>query len=571
VSATALPTNALDFMDWPWSMIEPYYRRLATRSLGLANLYSWLSDWSHLRKLVDESYARLQLENARNTADEAAEKRYHAFLENVYPSIQAADQVLKEKLLASGLQPDGFEVPLRNLRAEADLFREANLPLMTEEQKLGSEYNKVVGAQTVAWEGEEVTLQQLRVKAQTEDRGMRERLWRLASERQLADRQAINSLWMRFMGVRRQLAANAGLPDYRAYRWQQQLRFDYTPQDCRVFHRAIEQAVVPVAARIYAKHCRRLGIKGLRPWDLEADVFTLQLPALHAYDTAVDLGGKTATVFRRVDPRLGNYFDTMSREGLLDLDNRKGKAPGAFCTSFAMLKRPFVFMNGVGMATDVRTVLHECGHAFHVFERSNLPYHHQWRSGMEFNEVASMAMELLAAPYLEASEGGFFSKTDAARDRIQHLERILLFWPYMAVVDAFQHWVYENHAAATDPVECDAQWAEQWRRFIPSVDWSGLDDALVTGWHRKLHIHRYPFYYVEYGLAQLGAVQVWRNALQDQAEAVRRYLEALALGGTVPLPELYQAAGATLAFDAATLREAVDLVESTIEALEASI
>jgi oligoendopeptidase F len=225
-------------------------------------------------------------------------------------------------------------------------------------------------------------------------------------------------------------------------------------------------------------------------------------------------------------------------------------------------------MNAVGLHADVQTLLHEGGHAFHVFEFADLPYYQQMQVGMEFAEVASMAMELLAAPYLTASEGGFYSEEDAARARVEHLESIILFWPYMAVVDAFQHWVYEHHAEASNPRACDATWAELWERFMPGVDWTGLEEELVTGWHRKRHIPRAPFYYVEYGLAQLGAVQVWRNALSDQAGAVGRYRQALALGGTIPLPELYATAGAALAFDAEPLRAAVALLEQTIETLE---
>ncbi len=566
-----LPT-ALEFMNWPWSEIEPLYRRLIDFPLSGATAAEWLGGWSDLRKLVDEAYARLQLSVNRDTADAETERRYHAFLDEVYPSIQAADQKLKEKLLASGLKPAGMELPLRNMQAEADLFREANLPLLAAEHKLGSAYNKIIGAQTVPWEGSELTLQQLRARTQTPDRELRERAWRLAAQRQLADREAINALWVRFMDVRRQLAVNAGRvtgagqPDYRAFRWQQQLRFDYTPADCQTFHQAIEAVAVPAATRIYEKYRQAMGVDRLRPWDLDLDLYPLHLPARQAYRTLAELERGAAMIFRRVDPQLGEYFEIMRREELLDLENRKGKAPGAFCTSFATQQRPFVFMNAVGLPADVRTLLHECGHAFHVFERSRLPYHHQWRSGMEFNEVASMAMELLAIPYLAKQEGGFYPPEQAASALAEQLERIILFWPYMAVVDAFQHWVYENHAAASQPADCDAQWAELWKRFMPGVDWSGLEQEAMTGWQRKLHIHRAPFYYVEYGLAQLGSVQVWRNALQDQAGAVRRYRQALALGGTVPLPQLYATAGAKFSFGEETLREAVELVESRMSA-----
>jgi oligoendopeptidase F len=222
----------------------------------------------------------------------------------------------------------------------------------------------------------------------------------------------------------------------------------------------------------------------------------------------------------------------------------------------------------VGLHANVLTVLHESGHAFHAFEKLRLPYHQQRKVGAEFNEVASMAMELLAAPYLVADKGGFYDEQDAARARIEQLEGDLIFWPYMAVVDAFQHWVYGNPEAATDPANCDAQWAALWKRFIPAIDWSGLEDVMVTGWHRKRHIHRSPFYYVEYGMAQLCSVQIWAKALQDQAGAMNDYRRALALGGTVSLPDLYAAAGVDFAFDTDTMQRAVELMESTIDSLE---
>ncbi len=257
----------------------------------------------------------------------------------------------------------------------------------------------------------------------------------------------------------------------------------------------------------------------------------------------------------------------MRAEGLLDLDNRKGKAPGGYCTDFPVARRPFIFANSVGVHEDVQTLLHEGGHAFHVFECSHLPYQQQLVVPLEFAEVASMSMEMLAAPYLETEQGGFYSAEEAARARIEYLERSLLFWPYMAVVDAFQHWVYEKPAAASDAAQCDAQWNALWDRFIPDIDWSGLEEEKITGWHRKLHIHQSPFYYIEYGLAQLGAVQVWRNALSDQAGAVAAYRRALALGGTRPLPQLFETAGARFAFDAETLSQAVTLMERVISEL----
>lgn len=562
-----LPNSVTEIQDWSWNQLEPIVQELHARPLATETLEAWMADWSKMHDLISEWFSRLSVAITVDTTDEEADRRYNRYVDEIYPHVNEWDQKLKEKFLASGLEPAGFDVPLRNMRTEAAIFRQENLPLEGEELKLGTEFDKIIGAQTVEWEGKELTISQLRPIYLETDRGRREKAWRLGAQRQLADRQALNELFNKFLSIRRKMAENAGFADYRAYRWKQYLRFDYTPENCRQFHAAIEKVVVPAAEKIYAKRRARLGVDSLRPWDLDVDPYNR--PALRPFTKTEVLESKVGSIFHNVDEQLGEYFSTMRREKLLDLDNRKGKAPGGYCTDFAAVKRPFIFMNAVGVHDDVQTLLHEGGHSFHVFETASLPYHQQTQVPMEFAEVASMGMELLAAPYLAADQGGFYSPPDAARARIEHLEGNLLFWPYMAVVDAFQHWVYENPDAATDPANCDRIWGEQWDRFMRGVDWSGLEEEKVTGWHRKLHIFQVPFYYVEYGLAQLGAMQVWRNALQDQAKAVAHYRQALALGGTVTLPELFATAGAKFAFDAQTLGEAVDLAMKTIDELEA--
>lgn len=562
----SLPNDTSTLLKWSWQEIEPYYDDLARRTLDAGSVAQWLTDWTALDDRVSEMQSRREVLTSQNTADKQAEDDYNVFLDTIYPRVEAASQRLRERLLASGLEPEHFEVPLKKMRAEAGLFREANLPLLVEERKLSSQYDKIVGAQTVEWDGKEVTISQLRPVLLETDRTRRERAWRLGIQRQMIDRQALNELWKTFLTLRGQLAANAGKKDFREYRWQQLFRFDYTPDDCRRFHQAIETAVVPAAKRLYDKHRRQLGVKTLRPWDLEVD--PLGRPPLKPFRDAEELKPIASSLFRRVDPQLGDYFGIMVRESLLDLDNRKNKAPGAYCTGFPMSHHPFIFMNGVGLHDDLQTLLHESGHAFHFLERDGLPYSQQKQVGMEFAEVASMSMELLAAPYLARQEGGVYAEGEAARARVEHLESTILFWPYMAVVDAFQQWVYENPDQAADASKCDRQWAAQWERFMGGVDWTGLEEEMKTGWHRKLHIFEVPFYYVEYGLAQLGAMQIWRNALSDQSGAVAAYRRALSLGGTVSLPELYAAAGAQLAFDAGTLGAMVSLAERTIEELE---
>lgn len=563
---TTLPKDPQVFIYWNWAQIKPYADDLTKRPLSSATLDDWVKDWSDLNRLLSEIFARLWVATTLDTADQEAKNRFNTFLDETYTPSQAANQVLKEKLLASGLQPKGFDIPLRNMRVEAEIFREANLPLLSEEKKLVNEYDEIIGSETVEWEGQVVTPTQLQPVYQSLDRAKREKAWRLAMECKLADRLKLNELWVRMLDIRGRIAKNADFPDYRSYRWKELLRFDYTPENCTQFHQAIEQVVVPAARRIYEKRQKQLGLSALRPWDLNVD--PLGREPLNPYQTIAELEAKASAIFHRVDPELGRYFEIMRSKGLLDLDNRKGKAPGDYCNNYDMVMLPFIFENAVGLHADVATLLHEGGHAFHVFEEAHLPYYHQLPVGMEFAEVASMAMELLASPYLMASEGGFYSEKDAARASIEHLEEAVLFWPYMAVVDAFQQWAYTNQAAATNPDNCDQKWAELWQRYMVGIDWSGLDDLMVTGWQRKQHIFEVPFYYVEYGLASLGAFQVWRNALKDQKAAVAAYKRALALGGTVPLPKLYETAGARFAFDAQTVRDTISLVEEMIEKLE---
>lgn len=562
-----LPATLDTLLGWTWDDAAPFYAALAERPLDDTNVVEWLNDWAALGARIGEIYSRLYVGLTVNTADVDIKTKFERYIETVLPPARVADQQLKEKLIASGLKPERYDIALRNMVAQAELFREANVPLFTDEDKLRTEYDDVAGAQTVQWNGAERTVAQMKPVQFEANRATRERAWRLVAERQLADRDAFNALWQRFLPLRRQIAANTGLADYREFQWREKLRFDYNVEDALRFHEAIKQTVVPAARRIYERRRQQLGVETLRPWDLLVDV--ANRPPLKPFTDADTLIQTTGHIFHNVDATLGGDFEIMAGEGLLDLANRKNKAPGGYCTGFDFSERPFIFMNAVGIHDDVQTLLHEGGHAFHAFAGYTLPPYLQGQPPMEFCEVASMGMELLGMPYLAASKGGFYSEADAARAVVEHLEGLILFWPYMAVVDAFQHWAYTHAGAALDPAQCDAAWGKLWDEYMGGIDYSGLDDVKVTGWHRKLHIFQVPFYYIEYGIAQLGAVQVWGNALQDQAKAVAAYRHALALGGTKGLPDLFAAAGAKLAMDSETLGAAVALVERQIEALEA--
>ena len=324
--------------------------------------------------------------------------------------------------------------------------------------------------------------------------------------------------------------------------------------------------VTPAYGRVLERRKLALGLDALRPWDTEVDVFGRQ--PLRPFSDVVTLQDKTIGIFQAVDPELADYTRIMRDEGYFDLDNRANKAPGGFCTYYPLSRRLYIFMNAVGLHSDVQTMLHEMGHAFHAFSDDHLRWSQQRDVSMEFAEVASMAMELLAAPYLAADKGGFYSPAEAARARIQHLEGLLRLWAYIAVVAGFQHWIYTHIDEARDPDACDDQWESLWNRYTPVIDYSGLEAFKRFRWRMQIHIYVVPFYYIEYGLAQLGAAQIWANSLSDQAGALAQYRQALTLGTTVSLPEVFQAAGAKFAFDADTLRGAVNLIEKTIAELE---
>ncbi len=570
-----IPTSIDDIDMRQWETFEPFFSELQEREVSIHTIRQWLKDWSALSELIYETISMAYIKKSIDTTDEEIELAFLDIINNVMPQAQIADQALKEKLLRldeSGMEDIVMEdmvLVLRNMRNEVDLFCEANIPLSTELIKLNNEYDKITGSMELEWEGDKKNLSQLSQFLHDKDRTVRQRAWQAIMGLWLNSRAELNELYSKMLDLRVQIAKNAGLPDYRAYSFREHGRFDYSPEDCLTFHAAIEEVVVPAAQRIFEKKRLRLGLASLRPWDTNVDTSTA--PPLSPYKGQDALIQGCLNMFQQVDGELARYFATMAEEDLLDLETRSGKALGGFCSALPMRKRPFIFMNGVGIHDNVQTMLHEAGHAFHAFESFSLPLIWQMAAPMEFCEVASMTMELLSAPYLTNEYGGFYTPSEAARARIEHLEGIITFLPYMAVVDSFQHWVYTHPDEATNAENCDQTWANLWNQFMQGSDWTDYEEENWTGWHRKLHIFTSPFYYIEYGMAQIGTLQIWRNSLADQKGALSAYRNALALGGTKTLPELFEAAGAEFRFDVPLLTELVDLLENTIASLEASL
>lgn len=549
-----------------WDELSPHFDALIAENLTPESVPGWLARWSALECVIGEGAVRAERAVAENTADEAAEKRFLHFVQAIGPRSEVKAQALKNKLLAvDGYTPEPDNVQfLKRLRSEAALFRAENVPLSAEISTLATEYDKIAGAMTVPFDGAEQTLPQAEQRLLAPDRNAREQTWHLVQSRWQQDRGVLDALFLKLLARRRRLARNAGLPDFRAYMWQALQRFDYTPEDTQTFHRAIETQVVPIAKELREERRRQLGVDKLRPWDLKVD--PRSRPPLRPFAEPSELEAGVARMLSQLSPDLGAQFARL-RSGFLDLESRRNKAPDGFCSLFPKTGLPYIFMNAVGTHGDVQTLLHEAGHALHdLASFADQPLVWNWGASAEFAEVASMGMELLASPLLEASEGGFYSADDASRARAEHLSGVIEFLPYMAVVDAFQHWVYSEAPEDVTARDLDAAWDRLWTRFMPGVEWGGLEAERMTGWHRKLHIFESPFYYVEYGLAQLGALQIWRNAQKDPRAALAAYRTALALGHTRPLPELFEAAGARLAFDAETVGELARLAAAAREA-----
>ncbi len=558
-----MPYPKIDILDW--DTIQPFVDHLQAAELTAATAAAWLQAWSDLTSALYEASGQIYRAMSENTADAEVEARFNRLAEEIMPKVSTANQTLKQKFLAlTDFAPTAdTEMLLKHFRSEASIFRAENIPLETDLTKLSNAYDKAVGAMTIEWEGRTETLPQVGLHLRAQDAAERERAWRLLMDRFLADREQLNELYLTMLPKRRQMARNAGFATFRDYIWQAYGRFDYTPQDCFAFHDAIEHEVVPLATALYQRKAAQLGQPTLWPWDTEVD--TAGAP-LQPFSDVAELEAGTQRMFDQVDPALGQHFAAL-RDGFLDLASRPNKAPGGYCASFPVSGRAYIFMNAVGTHDDVQTLLHEGGHAFHFMESARQPLYWNVNGPIEFCEVASMGMELLAAPYLARGQGGFYAEADARRAYAEKLRSIVTFLPYMAVVDRFQHWVYAEAPEQVTAADLDAKWVELWDRFMPGIDYRNLQAQKATGWHRKGHIFGAPFYYVEYGLAEMGALQVWRNALHNQAQAVADYRAALALGGTRPLPALFQAANARFAFDRRTVGDLMQLIWRKLDEL----
>lgn len=551
-----------------WNDLKPYYEALIKRPVsGVEAFRTLLQDTSELESVVSEDLAWRYIKMTCDTGSKEAETAYLDFVQHIQPHIAPAEDALNKKIIscpetaALEAEDEAYRIYFRSLRNAVELFREENVPIQAELQTLAQQYSSIQGALSIQWEGKEYTMEQAAIFLQDPNRKIREDVWTLMHERRMQDRQKLDDLFTEMVQKRHQLALNAGFRNYRDYMFRALGRFDYTPEDCFQFHEAIATVVVPLLRKQYQHRMQLLDVDSLRPWDLAVD--PEQKPALRPFRDGAELLERSIRCLSLTDPFFGECLEEMKHLGLLDLESRKGKAPGGYNYPLAERNVPFIFMNASGKMRDVETLVHEAGHAVHSFLSSSLPLNAFKHTPSEVAELASMSMELLTMNQWSV----FFDQPgDLTRAKREQLEGIIQTLPWIAIVDKFQHWVYEN---PNHSIEARKEaWVRINREFGTGlVDYLGVEDALAWGWHRQLHIFEVPFYYIEYGMAQLGAIGVWKRFMEDRASGIGAYKEALKLGYTRSIPEIFQTGGIQFGFGEAYVKSLFQFVDQEIRKL----
>ncbi|MCE9581592.1 MAG: M3 family oligoendopeptidase [Planctomycetes bacterium] len=551
------------FAPTDWTAISAQFDHLEkVAALPDVDLPAWLVQYSELQAAIAEEGTRRHIDMTCATDDKEKEKAFLEFAENIVPKCQPRWQKLAKILLShpkrDSLKAERWGLFMRSVENDIALFREENIPLSVEETRLEQTFQKVTGAMTVTWQGKETTMQRMGVYQEDRDRATRQAAWETTSKRRVQDRVELDGIYDKLVDLRHRMAKNAGFDNFRDFAFRAKERWDYTPEDCFKFHDAVERLIVPQVRRMQAERKKALGVAQLRPWDLSVDIN--DNPPLKPFEKSEQLFDGCREMFRRVDPSFATMIDTLRESGNLDLESRKGKAPGGYQTTLHEIRKPFIFMNAAGLNNDVFTFLHEGGHAFHSLLAKEEPILRYRHAPMEFCEVASMGMELLAFEHLDV----FYKPEEVKRAKRKELEGIVNLFPWVATIDAFQHWVYTHPNHSRD--ERTAHWRSLRKRFGGIEDLTGYEDIADCAWQRQLHLFTSPFYYIEYGIAQLGALQVWANKKRNAASAVKQYQAALKLGGTKGLPELFRTAGIEFDLSERTIKPAI---ETVVEALAA--
>ncbi len=552
-----------DFTITDWETLEPYFKTLIdTKIESKTDLEQWMQNLSELEAAVNEDACWRQIKMTCDNENKALEESFNFFCMEIQPKIQPYSDALNKKLLASEfvqeLDKDLYFTYLRTTKKNIELFRAENIPLQAEIAVQQQQFGQITGAMQVEINGETFTLQQAAKFLQNEDRAVRENAYRKIQTRRLEDKEKLNNLFNELLALRNKEATNAGFENYRDYRFEELGRFDYSKEDCYKFQEAVKLHVLPLINDIYKKKKEKLGVDVLRPWDLDAE--PVGTKPLRPFSNGEDLLQKSIACFTELNPFFGACLERMKAMQHLDLESRKGKSPGGYNCPLAESGAPFIFMNAAGQMDDVTTMVHEGGHAIHSFLAHPLKLNGFKEYPMEIAEVASMAMELFSMDHWDAF---FDNEVDLNRAKEHQLERVITIFPWIAIIDKFQHWIYENASHTNE--QRTAAWVGILKEFSDDVlDYSGLENYRESAWLRQLHLFEVPFYYIEYGIAQLGAIGMWMQFKQNKTSALYNYCAALSLGGTKTLPDLYQAAGLTFDFSPDKIKVLMDFVKKQL-------
>lgn len=550
-----------------WEIIEPYFKELLEREINSdKDLERWLADMNELDAAINEDFCWRQIKMTCDTTNKKLEESFNFFCMEIQPRIQPYADALNKKLINSSftkdLDPATYFTYLRSVKKSIELFREENIKLQAELAVLQQKYGAITGKMSIEVNGKEYTLQQAAKFLESHDRQLREDVYKKVNGRRLQDKKELDDLFTSLVEKRQKVAENAGFKNYRDYKFKELGRFDYTKEDCFRFHDSVREHVLPLVNKIYAHKQQKLSLDNLRPWDVEAEPEGTK--ALTPFKTGDELLEKSIECFKQIRPFFGACLEQMNTMKHLDLESRQGKAPGGYNCPLAESGAPFIFMNAAGQMHDVTTMVHEGGHAVHSFLAHKLSLNAFKDYPMEIAEVASMAMELFSMDHWEVF---FDNKEDLKRAKEHQLERVITIFPWIATIDKFQHWIYENPQHTTQ--ERTEKWVEILDSFSDAViDYTGLEAYRENGWQKQLHLFEVPFYYIEYGIAQLGAIGMWMQYKQNPEQALDNYMKALSLGGTKTLPELYEAAGLSFDFSPANIKKLMDFVNDEMEKIK---
>ena len=558
-----LPNN----LNIEWATLEPIFKELSDRQINsVTELEKWLKDKSELEAALEEDFAWRYIKMSCDTANEDLVQSFQYFAMEIEPKIAPIGNELNKKLIESpylkDLDQDKYFIYLRGVKKALELFREQNIPLQTELQVEQQKYQGITGAMSVTLNGQEYTLEQASNFLKDLNRATRQQTWETITARRLTDKNQLDELFNKLKSLRHQVAQNAGFSNFRDYMFTALGRFDYTPQDCFDFHDAIEKEVVPLLSAQAQERKNLLGLQTLKPWDTEVD--SSGKAPLIPFNSGAELIEKSIRCFNKLDSFLGSRLEIMRENGLFDVESRKGKAPGGYNYPLAETGAPFIFMNSANSFRDLTTMVHEGGHAVHTFLTANLELNDFKHCPSEVAELASMSMELISMDYWDEF---FDNDEDLKRAKRYQLRDVLKTLPWVAVVDSFQHWIYThpNHTSE----ERTAEFSKIFTRFGANfVDWSEHQEAMENLWQKQLHIFEVPFYYVEYAIAQLGAIAVWKNYKENPEKGLANYIAALKLGYTKDMKTIYETAGIKFDFSASYIKELMDFVKAELDKLD---